>query len=318
MMAGLHWLADVTGTAFRFWIKIPGVLGDVAAIWLAATLVRQRRWLVWVVVLNPASLLISSYHGNTDALCAAASFFACCFMTIGRVRLSAVALGIALNVKLFPAALVLALLGCCTDLRRLRIYVSWLAPFALPFVVALLVDRQAFVRNVLDYNAILGPWGINYFTLATGGHDHPAGRFATTYLAPSARFLILGASAWFGALHWWRGRFTPLELGALALGTSLVFVPGFGIQYMIYPLLPMLVTRPREATELVAVSGVLVFATYAHYWTGDFPIRSRFRWPWPGAAELGIGLIVWYSMARTTLLVYVRGRRGQRSTMTAG
>jgi hypothetical protein len=169
----LHALAAKTGVRFDVLFKTPELLADVGAAALIYWIWRRRsaRYAALAVALfcwNPASLLVSAYHGNTDPLCAALTLAAVLLVDSKRPLLAGLALGASINVKLIPVLLIPVLYSCVGGWRQAARFTAGLSFGVLPFVPVVL-----------------------YFSLWTGSQPfysnfyvgHPMGAQVVGYLA---------------------------------------------------------------------------------------------------------------------------------------
>src|SRR3569623_1583977 len=109
----LSWLAKITGIFFPFWLRLPAILADIGSLWVLSRIFKERiqepliRWGLLLFALSPALILVSGFHGNTDAV---VMFFLRLAVWLGvRDGLSGAAVGAAMCV-LFPPVAVLPVL----------------------------------------------------------------------------------------------------------------------------------------------------------------------------------------------------------------
>ena len=166
-------VARALGLRFAILMKIPGLAGEAGSLYLLWKLWRERgggslglsalALYSWSLV----SILVGSYHCNTDALCA---FF--CLLSAylaeskGKHFWSGVALAAALNVKFIPVCLVPAALVLCRRPRVLASFCLGLALAIVPFVPALLTCPKDLIRSVVQYSHRVENWGSRMFSAA--------------------------------------------------------------------------------------------------------------------------------------------------------
>ena len=263
-LAALGRLADATGLSFAFWLRFPCLLADVGSLYLVWKLLERsparradapRPWLLPLVLfaLNPVSIIISGFHGNTDPVLFFFVLLSAYFLETraddgagggggsGRVWLAAVAFGLALNFKVAPLILAPAVWCYLPRVReRAEFFGLAAAVFlcgSLPYV---LYDPINIARNVLGYGSLYGHWG--WTRLATAWFPeslryalpphgvmgaHAAAASVGKWLTLS---LIAAAALWFNRRRDDKPPFAP-QLG-LAVAIFLFLTPGFGAQYL--------------------------------------------------------------------------------------
>jgi hypothetical protein len=227
-----------------------------------------------MLALSPVSLVISGFHGNTDPVMI---FFvllsAYLLETRGRIRLAAIAFGLALNFKVAPLIFAPALWFYLPGMRK-RIEYFGLAALvffcgSLPY---LLSDPVLIARNVFGYSSIYGHWGWT--------------QLAATWFPQSLRFArpphdVTGAHAFAASVGKWlmlslitaaalwlnRRKDRPpltLQLG-LATAIFLFLTPGFGSQYLSW-LVPWVVfLGVRACLVYYLVAGLYLVVDYSCY-----------------------------------------------------
>ena len=305
LMAGLSvaslGLAGALGARFEVIFKLPGILGEGLVLYLLWRTLRPRGHLGAAAVsaaysLNPASLLISGYHGNTDCLCAALILLA---VVLARERMPALGVGLALaaaiNVKLIAVLLIPALaVYCRTAPRGVANYLGGLALGALPFV-AVVPEFGAFYSNAIAYNSMVAPWGMGLFYLRTL-HTLPwAHSFLAEAVLPAGRYLVISCALATAAYQLYRPRWSPGQAAALCMSGFLVFAPGFGIQYIVYPLPVMFMVSFGWGVGYALLSGAFAAVAYITNWTRTWPAFSDFAHAYQMPSEL-FGLLAWTTL----------------------
>jgi hypothetical protein len=240
-----------------------------------------------------SSILISGYHGNTDAVYFFLVFAAAYLMEEKRSPLGAgLAMGAALNVKLIPVVAVLPLASRCLRVRDVGRYAAGAAMGAVPFLWAYLSfgpdGRRAFVQALFFYRSFRDHWGVELAVRVTRNMLDTVGevpgylvRIVGNYYATYGAELVLVASAAFAYWHFTRSRRDgEARLDAYALVAAgfllfLLFGPGFAVQYVGCVVAPLIATDIRRGAVVATVTGVFIGMVYAHFVVDWSPIYSE-------------------------------------------
>jgi hypothetical protein len=272
--AALVW--DVTGEAiddFARGIKLLGLLGEAIVLAVCARLAGLPAFAAYAAA--PAAILISAWHGNTDALMAAFMLLAAIAFDRGRYFTAGLAFGAALNVKLLPLVLLPLLLIGAPDRRALGRICGALALAAIPFVPLLITSAGDLYDNVVAYNSIQNDWGINALL-------NPAARQAELQdtfepirnaFGEIGRYLVLAAVTGLAVASRLRLRFSMLEQFALGGSLFLLLTPGFGVQYVIVVLAPLILVSLRYGIAWACLAGVSIGIYYSATYLTDESIK---------------------------------------------
>ena len=249
-------------------------------------------WAASVFMLSPAAIFISGFHCQSDPLMTMFLVLAVVASIEKRALAAGILIGVAAGIKIIAlVALPLLLLRF-----RGRDIVRFLGAAAgvgvLVFGPAVVTTGTVVLRNVFGYTGLYNSWGLNYF-LRHAIRAFPPLRPIGTYT-----LLALLALLWFAELLRRRDDDDRLRI-ARVVGTALLIVlvlaPGFGVQYLFWPLpFLALMLRRYEALALHAICSVFLFAMYT-VWSGEWP------W-WFGHLSGGIegvywALVVWIALA---------------------
>jgi hypothetical protein len=272
--------------ALRFdWLfKVPMVLADV----LSATVLwwtwRRRSALAGAVVFalfcwNPVSILISAYHGNTDALCASLMLVAAVLMDSGLSFWAGVALAAGINVKLVPVLLIVPLLAGVRSPRAAVRYGAGLSLGVLPYVPFLLGHWDGFYAHVLSYRSYAKVWGITYYAhqLRQVHGLMSLGRWISDFWKGYGTLFVLIGPVLLAALEIRRHpRWSARELLATTMLGFVVITPGWGVQYAVYPVPLLFAAYPSGAVWYTLAAGTYAACIYGGLWTGTLPLYSEF------------------------------------------
>jgi uncharacterized membrane protein len=253
-----RWLADVTGAPFTVLGKLPIMAGDVvAAAALAAELVRRRCAPRVVAIgtalffLNPLVLYNGAFYGRFDSVGLALLLLA--FYGLrpqdGIGRRSALLYAAAVAAKTFPVFIAPKLLTAGRT-GAARVIVAGLAVvggISLPY---LLSSPQAFVTDVLLYDAKKLPQGLSWQQVYLGQVGHDAARWVS-YLLLALFVLSMVGLVRIPDL----ATYTLLGLLLFLLFSKVVLE-----QYLIWPL-PWLILRGLDPVRRPALGMLALLST---------------------------------------------------------
>ena len=250
---------------------------------------------------NPVTLLVTAYHGNTDPLLASLCLWAALLAEEGNLTGAGFALGCAFNVKILAMVLLVPLAAAARTTRGLFRFAGAFAIMCLPLIATVAYVGHVFVERVFQYNSVPHPWGLSLFF-----DDMQAIRIIGPHFAsvkalflPDARYFIMGLPVLLTLVMRLRGGRRWLEAAAFGLCTSLVLAPGFGYQYLAWPLPLLFAIDPRRALKTSLAGGALLGLLYFNFWDGQYPgISWMLEWPRIGIV---LGAVTWLSLASWTL-----------------
>lgn len=259
------------------WVfKVVPILASTATVMLVHRAGRLSLLHLGLFAINPTDVLISAYHGNTDPICVLFCVAAVLLADRERPAWSGLALGAALNIKLIPVVLI-APLALSLKPRQLLWFGAALGLCVLPYVPVYLGPWAAFERNALLYNSFPCMWGMGLFTSALNGRLAYWASACASYSVEYGKPFIMTSSVLIGLLQLWLRVFTRAELCALAFSVFLVFAPGFGVQYLLYPTAFFALVAHNRGFPYIYLSSAFSVAIYYGYWTGTFPAYSDFN-----------------------------------------
>lgn len=278
-LVAVNWLADAGVADVPFLIRVPAIVADVVTALLVFELVRIGRSIVdagiasVLVSLSPALIVISGFHGNTDAVFVMFALLSAHLVARERPLAAGVAIALAISVKLVPIVIVPVLVAHLlrSGHRNLvRFAVGGAAVFVPLWGPVLILSWSEFRENVLAYRGslYLFRWGLPQF-LSWG---HAPDEWSTTFAA-SGGVVLLVCAVLPAALVWRRpNAFIPAV--GLSLSLLLVLTPAFGMQYLCWPLSAAYLVGTVPATAYNLAASMLVLRVYG-YWSGGGP-----PWSW--------------------------------------
>jgi hypothetical protein len=270
-LALARWTSEtgaLIGLQFHDAFRLLQTLADVVT---TLALARLGLWAAGAFVLSPASIFITGFHCQSDPLM---TMFLVLAITLRNPIATGVMIGVAAGIKIIALVAFPLILLRFRGRDLVRYSVAAAAVLTLVFAPAVLATGWVVLRNVFGYTGLTVSWGLNYVLPLT-----PEARRVVTFA-----LLALLALLWFWQLRR-RGRDTERVVG-IALLLVLVLAPGFGVQYLFWPLpFLALLLRRWEAVAMHAILSAFLFAMYTA-WSGGWP------W-WFGVHSAGVAGVQW-------------------------
>jgi len=261
-------------------------------------------------LLAPAAIAISGFHCNTDSTMVAFFMVAVFLLLRDRGFAAGIAFVAAVGIKIIPLFL-FPFVFLLRPRLRVRFTAAVAAGLAAMFVPVVAIGGTAVLRNVFGYSGFAGKWGFPALLLTV---ESWVARPRTTMLFRSAlwyanngKYFIAAAVlglAWFA----WRRGADLLASVSTVLLVVLTLAPGFGIQYLLWPLplLPWALGRKMLLVTWSTISGY-VLMTYT-IWSRGFPWwYADSIAPSPGKPLVtSVGLIVWLVIGAAAVAASVR------------
>jgi hypothetical protein len=267
--------ATQRGVSFPLAIRVPAIFADVVTCFLVLELLRTRRSLreaiaaASLVAVSPILLVISGYHGNTDAVFIMFSLLSV-YLLVDRQApvLAGVSIAMAVSVKIVPVIIVPTLLVFAIRAGRRvawRFVLSAAAFIAVTWVPVVTQVWQPFRHDVLDYGGGRKPrWGLADLASIIG---HPG--WVTNYWTPGRYITVFVVTLIPAVLVLWRP-WLVVEASALALVGLLVLNPAFALQYLVWAAVPAYLLSFVGATAYNFLGGFLLIEIYNRA-SGGYP-----------------------------------------------
>ena len=302
LAAGLGKVASLLHVPFRILWKLPPLCADLVALPLIWGYFRPRGrlWAAGAVALfslNPVSISVTAFHGNTDSLCAVLCMAAALLHRRSLPFWAGFALAAACNVKVFPLVLAPALLLLLPELRSALRFLIGFGLGCAPLVIATAVVPDEFFRNTLHYNSQIDRWGLNAVALDASVQYTKFYRLITEKYREVGRFVILAVVGMY-ALLGRVARWDAVRVSSVCMAAFLFFAPGFGVQYLVWPV-PLLALASLEYSAWWALlAGPLAVLIYQSYLVpNEWPLRSDHNPPFNPTLGL-LGLCAWAVLGR--------------------
>jgi hypothetical protein len=308
LLSFLGFLRDLTGIPFPFWLRLPAIFADVAAVILVwkiltiADLPNRDCRAVFLMALCPTSIMTSGFHGNTDALMISLLLLSVYLIESNAPPwLAGIAIGLAINVKVVPVIFLPSIVLYLSNNQKravfLAVAVTTFLVTSLPYI---LEDPLFIIVRVFGYSSIAGQWGLSrIFSLLI-----PEFIPSSILLRINPAKIALVATIVAGSLWMNRRCHRPalfLQLGFIMF-IFLSLAPGFGIQYLAW-LIPWVVGVGAAATIMhYSVSGLFQFLVY-NFWSGGFPwvfADSFLKGSWRGELVV-LEVVVWLTVVLVTV-----------------
>jgi hypothetical protein len=214
---------------------------------------------------------------------------------------------VALAVKIAPILVAPAMLVSIRDRgQRRRFVLVTAAASALWWLPALAADLSGVVREVFLYRGLSGVWGLSSLVgEALGSSPSASGRELWT-------MLLLIAVLVSGFVMGQRGSGRIEAAVATSFLVFLALTPGFGVQYLAWPVVFLIAASPVLGSVYSAAAGTFLYATYAWWSGGGWSLGYANAWStspgWSGTGEV-LKWVVWLMILAMAFALHV-GRRG--------
>jgi len=268
------WLSHVA-LPFGFWLRLPAVLADVGSfflVWRWLKLLNRENFVVLLaLVVSPASILISGFHGNTDSLMIFLLLLSI-YLTEKESKWAGVMFGLAVSIKVMPLVFVPAFFFYLNWRKRFLFFGSAAATFlicSLPYVIQ---NPKAVWSAVFGYTSVYGGWGFTLLAylffpnpptyLVSQGDIHYGVQGTHAVVAQVLKWLTIALATI--APLWLRRERLFVQCGVIT-ALVLFFAPGFGYQYLVWlvPFVTML--GLRQTLTYYLTTGVYLFTVYFCY-----------------------------------------------------
>ena len=267
-------LLQASGITFPFLLRLPGIIADFVVVLLLLRIkenesqLRLPAWALVLFALNPLSLMVSGYHGNTDSVMAMLLLVAVYFCTRDQPVLSGLFFALSVQIKVIP--LLFFPIWFFFWMNR-RVLLRFVVPFAIASVLfwiePFLRCPLIFAKNVLFYGGTWGIWGLTYLLRLTGRFEFSRVDFFDlgpwqTLVATACKVFIIAAVV---TLAWRRRQVDNRRIwDSIAYGWIIffVFAPGISAQYLVWLAPFILVLSPTFYVWLLGSSSILAFVFY--------------------------------------------------------
>ena len=260
------------GIHFPFLLRLPGILADFGVVLILLRLAKDRirvpTWALALLAVSPASVMVSGFHGNTDAVLVL--FLVCCVWMCLRDQplVAGFFFAMSCQIKIVPLLLLPGFVMFWWSQHKSR-----------PFILAGAVTTRAlwaepllgfpvlFAKNVFGYSGYWGLWGVTYLLRVTGLRQFS--RVSCFDLEPGQvvimsvlKIIVIAGCVWLA----WRNRQARGQAFVESIGCAwLIFfllAPSVSPQYLIWATPFILVLSPRLHAAFLLASSIFLFAFY--------------------------------------------------------
>jgi uncharacterized membrane protein len=277
---------------FPFWIRLPAILADIGTVLVVTRLIPgiSKRLMV-LLALNPVSILVSGFHGNTDPVMIFFVVLAVYLLKTSRFNWAAAAFGMAINIKVVPLLLVPAILAYIWTRKSARgviLFVSIAAVVVLALSMPYILSNPlAILKATLGYRGLYGRWGISLllvgFPISEAGH-------AIAYRVLQVLVIALTLAL---AVYLNRRRIDLTYQIGLTFFLLFFLTPAHALQYLAWPVPFILALGFWWSFAYYTSAGLYLFLTYNFWSKGQWYFADSHITLELGTPSFMAGVICW-------------------------
>jgi len=244
-----------------------------------------------LLALNPVSLLVSGFHGNTDPVMIFFVVLTVYLLKTGRLAWAAAAFGMAINIKIVPLLLVPAILVYIWSRKSARsviLFVCIAAVAVLALSMPYLLSNPLVIGNAtLGYRGMYGQWGISRILLA-----FPISRDGHVIAAKLTQTIIIVLAL--GLAFYLNRQKIDLVYQIGLIFFALFFLSsGVAVQYLSWPVPFILALGFWWSLAYYTSAGLYVFLSYNHWSGGQWYFAESHIKPYSSVTGYMAGLVCW-------------------------
>ena len=253
VLGSLRYISDALSIPFTFFWKIPAIVADTGIAFFIFRILRKKynyskkkasSLTIWFV-LNPISLYVSGFHGQSEAvwiLFSLLSWYALSYRK--KPVLAGLLAAVAVGYKL-PAILLLPALTFTPKLlnQKIEFVMSFCFFFVMTLFPEIVTSRSGLMREVFMYKSAYGLWGIT--SLIQKIYQPLHAEIITQNIAKYLQLIILTSSLLFLTKKYLTKTYDFFVVSLYTIVVFLFFTPGFGIQYLFWPLPFLVITNNK-------------------------------------------------------------------------
>ena len=322
VMGAMARLVATTGLPYVVAMKLPSILADVALTGLIYRAVvhsrpsdgRGHAWAAYLALLyalNPVSLLVSSYHGQFEAVTLLLLAGGWWLWEQRRPAASAAAVGLAILNKTWPVLFLPVVIMRLGSWRARLGYTALALGIPVLVVVAYLMaydaDPAPMLGRALTHRGNAGYWGPSAVLVPAAG-VWPSLQPLADVLAALRNWLLGGAAL---LALWWTQRQSALDAFLTLLLAVVAVTVGFGIQWLLWLIPFALLAEQARWARVYSLAAALMLTIHLY---GLHMVPWLAEWLSPPAADWLIrlsGLPAW-GVVIAWLVVRLRAARAGR------
>ena len=250
---------------FPFWLRLPAILADIGIVLIVIRLLPSlpTRSLV-LLALNPVSILVSGFHGNTDPVMIFFVVLAVYLLKTERLAWAAAAFGMALNIKVVPLLLVPAILIYIwrwKSVRGIVLFVGIAAVVVLALSIPYILSNPLeIVKATLGYRGLYGRWGLPLFLIG-----FPISQAGHSIAYRVLQLLVIGLTLVL-AIYLNRRKIDLVYQIGLIFFLFFLLTPAHALQYLAWPIPFILALGFLWSLAYYTSAGLYLFLSY-NYWS---------------------------------------------------
>lgn len=309
-------LIALSSTAlFPFWLRLPAILADIGTVLLVTRLIpRISTRLIVLLALNPVSILISGFHGNTDPLMIFFVVLSVYLLKVGQLNWAAAAFGMAINIKVVPLLLVPAILIYLWSRKSARSIVLFVSIATVVVVVLsmpyILSNPLMISKATLGYGGMYGKWGTARILIG-----FPISKASHAIAAKVIQGLIIALTVAL-AVHFNRHKINLMHQIGLIFFLFFLLTPSHALQYLSWPVPFILMLGFWWSLAYYTSAGIYLFLTYNYWSHGQWYFADSHIEPQWSVASYMAGFVCWAVSAYICLRykhVFAEYRRRHRN-----
>jgi len=277
---------------FPFWIRLPAILSDIGMVLVVTRLIPGISTRLSVLLaLNPVSILVSGFHGNTDPVMIFFLVLAVYLLKTDRLKWAAAAFGMAINIKIVPLLMVPAILIYIWSRKSAKSMILFVCiaavvvlALSMPYILS---NPLAILTATLGYRGLYGRWGISLilagFPISEVGHEIA---YRVLQLLVIALTLVL-------AVYLNRRKIDLTYQIGLIFFLLFLLTPAHALQYLAWPIPFILALGFWWSLAYYSSAGLYLFLTYKFWSQGQWYFADSHIEPQWSVAGYMAGFVCW-------------------------
>ncbi len=267
-------------------LKLPAIVADLGTALLVFSALRARSeraalGAAAAVLLSPALVLVSGFHGNTDSVLVFFSLAAVLAAERGRGPLAGALVALAVGTKLAGVLVLAPVLVTLESRERRRALGAIVAASALLWAPGFLLAPRHVIAKTLGYAPPSGGYGpgLVLYSLVEGATEGGAAWWVlrvirSAHVRSGAVLVLLLAGL---AVPAARRGLTGVRLAAATTLAFIALAPGVALQYLAWPLGLLALVSPGRAALQGVLAGAFLLLVYLEWSGGTLGFASSWH-----------------------------------------